>query len=432
MSEEVWERISDSDDGVAGLDGGRLGETAASEAAAPAPAARPHSLFLGLREQPCDAGTPQVEALLEALRVLGQQLGDADAPPLAPPPPCYPAAACEPPPWSDGGQSDDCDDGLLGASRCGEDADVAAAPEVTPEVPEPICLSAVASGAAADALEHIDRQLVKAVPGEGGPASSRAALRRRVDAARRELRLDQLRPPEAHGGEMLDVDGWPLPEAQRHIVRAMEEDLFELRVLLSCCQSEGNGQRLGRAVREMEVKLRVGRTWAWVPLTSYRWSGYEHEQPVITVDFKIPGASRLPQEDVHCDFGVDWFDLKLWNVTWPDDPGTRYHHRAKKTRLMRDIVPSECSVQASGNHVYVKLQKVRDSRHGFCAWPDLCAGKGRKPYKFDTEAPDGGLMDFFEGEYEKYEGHDEFRRDIGKAMEKIHRGEPARGPSGAP
>jgi len=135
----------------------------------------------------------------------------------------------------------------------------------------------------------------------------------------------------------------------------------------------------------------------------------------------------LPPEDLHCEFGVDWFDLKVWNVIWPNDPGVTYHHRVKKTRLMRDIVPSECCVKADGDHVYVHLQKVSEPRHGFCAWPDLAAGKGRKPFKYLEDTPDGGLMNFFEGEYEKHEGYDGFRRDIGKAMEKIHRGEPIRG-----
>lgn len=102
-----------------------------------------------------------------------------------------------------------------------------------------------------------------------------------------------------------------------------------------------------------------------------------------------------------------------------EDPGVKYHHRVKKTRLMRDIVPCDCSVEAQGpravkdqhlggrektlmkhldpfgeyqrhsyppkrgfavgfwhsavewshrhlpgDHLYVKLQKVKDPRHG--------------------------------------------------------------------
>eukprot|EP00439_Symbiodinium_sp_Y106_P046690 s1146_g5.t5 len=73
------------------------------------------------------------------------------------------------------------------------------------------------------------------------------------------------------------------------------------------------------------------------------------------------------------------------------------------------------------SHVYVKLQKVYDPRHGYCAWSDLAAGSKRKPFQYQEDAPDGGLMDFLEGEYEKYEGYDGFRYDIGKAMEQVHR-----------
>jgi len=43
-----------------------------------------------------------------------------------------------------------------------------------------------------------------------------------------------------------------------------------------------------------------------------------------------------------------------------------------------------------------------------------------------------GFWSFFEGQYEKHEGYDGFRRDIGRAMEKIHRGEPIRGVPNAP
>ena len=39
---------------------------------------------------------------------------------------------------------------------------------------------------------------------------------------------------------------------------------------------------------------------------------------------------------------------KMSQVLDLEDRGTKYHHRVKKTRLMRDIVPSECSVQAQG------------------------------------------------------------------------------------
>merc|ERR1711971_168034 len=102
-------------------------------------------------------------------------------------------------------------------------------------------------------------------------------------------------------------------------------------------------------------------------------------------------------------------DLKVWNVEWPEDPGVRYHHRVKKTRLMRDIVPSKSTVTTKRDRVRVHLQKAIDPRHGFCAWPELTAGKGRKPFKFQEDAPDGGLMDFFEGQYEKYDGYDGFR-----------------------
>ena len=113
-----------------------------------------------------------------------------------------------------------------------------------------------------------------------------------------------------------------------------------------------------------------------------------------------------------------------------EDPGVKYHHRVKKTRLMRDIVPCDCSVEAQGpravkdqhlggrkktlmkhldpfgeyqrhsyppkrgfavgfwhsarmvpkrhlpgDHLYVKLQKIKDPRHGnsvnMCVAPGL-------------------------------------------------------------
>lgn len=232
---------------------------------------------------------------------------------------------------------------------------------------------------------------------------------------------------EAHVLEGTDVDGWSLDRSQFDLVEEADEDLMELKILLACCTQDGNRERLSRAIREFQIKLRVKRTWAWFPLTSYEWSGYEFEKPVVILDFKVPGVGGLLPDDVHCDFGVDWFDLKVWNVEWPEDPGVKYHHRIKKTRLMRDIVPAESFIKASGDHIYIHLKKVYEPRHGYCAWPDLAAGKGRKPFKYNEDAPDGGLMEFFEGEYEKHEGYDGFRRDIGKAMEKIHRHEPIRG-----
>jgi len=230
-----------------------------------------------------------------------------------------------------------------------------------------------------------------------------------------------------HVFEAVDVDGWKLEKSQIELVEETEEDLKELKILLSCCQHDANRQRLQRAINDFEVKLRVRRTWGWFPLTRFQWSGFEYEKPMILLDFHVPGVGALPSEDIHCDFGVDWFDLKVWNVEWPEDVGVKYHHRVKKTRLMRDIVPSESSVEAEGDHLYVKLQKVKDPRHGYCAWPDLAAGQRRKPFKYQEDAPDGGLMDFLEGEYEKYEGYDGFRRDVGQAMEQVHRREPVRG-----
>lgn len=227
--------------------------------------------------------------------------------------------------------------------------------------------------------------------------------------------------------EAVDIDGWNLERSQFDLVEEADEDMIELKVLLQCCERADNQERLRKAIREFEIRLRVKKTWAWFPLTRWVWSGFEFEKPVITIDFKVPAAGALPPEDLHCEFGADWFDLKVWNVSWPDDPGVMYHHRVKKTRLMRDIVPAESSVKAVGDHIYVYLQKVYEPRHGYCAWPELAAGKGRKPFKYNEDAPDGGLMDFFESEYEKHEGYDGFRRDIGKAMEKIHRGEPVRG-----
>ncbi|CAK9053509.1 unnamed protein product [Durusdinium trenchii] len=227
--------------------------------------------------------------------------------------------------------------------------------------------------------------------------------------------------------EAVDVDGWKLEKSQMELVEESEEDLQELKILLSCCQHEKNRQRLHAAIKEFEVKLRTRRTWAWFPLPRFQWSGFEYEKPCILLDFHVPGVGSLPPEDVHCDFGVDWFDLKVWNVKWSVEDAVRYHHRVKKTRLLRDIVPSESSVEAQGDHLLVKLQKALDPRHGYCAWSDLTAGSGRKPFKYQEDAPDGGLMDFLEGEYEKYEGHEGFRKDLGKAMEQVHRNEPVRG-----
>eukprot|EP00913_Durusdinium_trenchii_P000067 g61.t1 len=158
--------------------------------------------------------------------------------------------------------------------------------------------------------------------------------------------------------EAVDVDGWKLEKSQMEL---------ELKILLSCCQHEKNRQRLHAAIKEFEVKLRTRRTWAWFPLPRFQWSGFEYEKPCILLDFHVPGVGSLPPEDVHCDFGVDWFDLKVWNVKW-------YHHRVKKTRLLRDIVPSESSVEAQGDHLLVKLQKALDPRHGVL--PPKCAAFG--------------------------------------------------------
>eukprot|EP00930_Biecheleria_cincta_P058559 TRINITY_DN44375_c0_g1_i1.p1 TRINITY_DN44375_c0_g1~~TRINITY_DN44375_c0_g1_i1.p1 ORF type:complete len:314 (+),score=70.09 TRINITY_DN44375_c0_g1_i1:41-982(+) len=232
---------------------------------------------------------------------------------------------------------------------------------------------------------------------------------------------------EAKVLETTDVDGWCLDRSQLDLVEQANEDLKELRLLRSCCGRQGNHRRLEKAIQEFEVKLRVRRTWAWFPLTRYEWSGFEHEAPILTLDFRVPGVGALPTEDIHCDFGKDSFDLKVWNVEWPEDLGVKYHHRVKKTRLMRDIVPEQSYVEAVGDHLYVKMQKVFEPPHGYCAWHDLAAGNGRKPFRYDEEAPDGGLMDFLEGQYEKYEGHDSYRRDVGKAMEQVHRREPLRG-----
>eukprot|EP00435_Cladocopium_sp_Y103_P039854 s956_g10.t1 len=105
--------------------------------------------------------------------------------------------------------------------------------------------------------------------------------------------------------------------------------------------------------RLMELQLdnpRQART-EWFLVTILCRSGFEYEKPMITLDFHVPGVGSLPPQDLHCDFGVDWFDLKVWNVEWPQDPGVKYHHRVKKTRLMRDIVPSDCSVEAQGSGV---------------------------------------------------------------------------------
>ncbi|CAE7763946.1 unnamed protein product [Symbiodinium sp. CCMP2456] len=225
--------------------------------------------------------------------------------------------------------------------------------------------------------------------------------RRRVDDSYEALRAKVDGVPALL--EAVDVDGWQLERSQFELVEEVDEDLKELQILLGCCRCPGNRLRLEGALREFEVSLRAKRTWAWFPLKRYEWSGYQYQEPVITLDFHVPGAGALSKEDIHCDFGADHFDLKIWNVEWPEDPGVKYHHRVRKTRLMRDIEPQRSFVEAEGNHVYVKLQKVYDPRHGYCAWPDLAAGSKRKPFQYQEDAPDGGLMDFLEGEYEKYE-----------------------------
>ena len=49
-------------------------------------------------------------------------------------------------------------------------------------------------------------------------------------------------------------------------------------------------------------------------------------------------------------FNLDIYHHLPTPVTPWEDPGVKYHHRVKKTRLMRDIVPSDCSVEARGPH----------------------------------------------------------------------------------
>lgn len=225
----------------------------------------------------------------------------------------------------------------------------------------------------------------------------------------------------------LDVDGWALERSQLELVNEAAEDLADLQILADRCTRGDNQSRLKKALQEFQLRLRERRTWAWFPLTCFQWSGFEYGEPALQLSFKVPGAAMLAAEHIHCDFGSDWFDLRVWNVEWPEDPGVMYHHRVRKTRLMRDIVPDQCKVMVERDRVRLRLQKVHEPRHGYCAWPDLTAGKGRKPFRYLEDAPDGGLMDFLEGEYERHEGYDGFRYDIGKAMEQVHRGEPIRG-----
>lgn len=390
--------------------------------------------------------------------------GGLKAPAALPPPECHPVVTCEPPPCG----VDACADAWLGSDSAWaelgpgpgdaeQESDVETWPQIVGLGPAFGCEAGVAP--AEDAAANVEgtwpcgsdapacsTEVWEVVNDEEeahevGIAESsdtddhehleveeesvRERERRRIGEAylAEKSRVQQ----EARVLEAVDVDGWAVESTQLDLIEASEEDLAELRVLLACSIYEENRQKLTKAIQEFELKLRERRTWGWFPLTRYTWSGYEYQKPVIAIVFKVPGAGKLPPEDIHCEFGTDWFDLKVWNVEWPEDPGVKYHHRVKKTRLMRDIVPEQCSVRASGDRVSVRLQKVSDPRHGYCAWPDLCAGKGRKPFKYQGDKPDGGLMEFFEGEYEKYEGYDGFRRDIGKAMEKIHRCEPIRG-----
>ncbi|CAK0855726.1 unnamed protein product [Prorocentrum cordatum] len=133
-----------------------------------------------------------------------------------------------------------------------------------------------------------------------------------------------------------DVDGWKLERPQLDLAEEVDDDLLELQVLLGCCERDGNRHRISAAILEFEVKARVRRTWAWFPLERYEWSGHEYAEPKVKLSFKVPGAGALPARDVHCDFGTDWFDLKVWNVVWPESPEVKYHHRVKKTRLMHN------------------------------------------------------------------------------------------------
>ncbi|CAE8581941.1 unnamed protein product [Polarella glacialis] len=321
-----------------------------------------------------------------------EQKGALKAPPPPPPPACNPVASCAP----------SCHAEVRAESWMEPDVDWEGPPKVVTELPA--WAGAEEEAADEESAEDI-RRLV---------AESYTIAKKTMDG-------------EATVLEAVDVDGYGLDRSQFDLVEEADEDLKELRILLQCCTRQENRTRLQRALSEFEVKLRVRRTWAWFPLTRYEWAGFEYESPIIKLDFKVPGAGNLPCQDVHCDFGTDWFDLKVWNVAWPEDPGVMYHHRVKKTRLMRDIEPAKSFVKALGDHIYVHLQKVLEPRHGYCAWPDLAAGKGRKPFKYCEEKGDGGLMDFLEGEYEKHEGFDGFRKDIGKAMEKIHRCEPIPG-----
>ncbi|OLQ05960.1 hypothetical protein AK812_SmicGene10801 [Symbiodinium microadriaticum] len=46
---------------------------------------------------------------------------------------------------------------------------------------------------------------------------------------------------------------------------------------------------------------------------------------------------------------------------------------------------------------FALLERLRLCQLGYCAWPDLAAGSKRKPFQYQEDAPDGGLMDFLEG-----------------------------------
>ncbi|OLQ05973.1 hypothetical protein AK812_SmicGene10796 [Symbiodinium microadriaticum] len=157
------------------------------------------------------------------------------------------------------------------------------------------------------------------------PRSFDDEARRRVDDSYEALRAKVDGVPSLL--EAVDVDGWQLERSQFELVEEVDEDLKELQILLGCCRCPGNRRRLEQALREFEVSLRAKRTWAWFPLKRYEWSGYQYQEPVITLDFHVPGAGALSKED----------------------PGVKYHHRVRKTRLMRDIEPQRSFVEAEGS-----------------------------------------------------------------------------------
>eukprot|EP00435_Cladocopium_sp_Y103_P067857 s359_g30.t1 len=131
---------------------------------------------------------------------------------------------------------------------------------------------------AADATSPMDN-----TTSMGGLASPglHMATSSEVDLAYQRAKKESEATP--HVLEAVDLDGWTLEKSQLQLVEETEEDIKELKILLSCCQHENNRQRLRQAISEFQVQLRTRRTWGWFPLERFQWRGSKDlsERPQI-------------------------------------------------------------------------------------------------------------------------------------------------------